>query len=308
MGKNKKKKDAFQYFADIFLLGNRALAQTLFWIGLFTVPPVAVGLLILFSILSSAGPAPQGASRPKAPPEYQRPPAPPKYQQPGAAELKYQKGKYRYPPRAEEGAPVYDAEYRDVPPAAPGPGKAPGAKAAKKTVPPPRPAPPQTGRPEADAIIKACDDFVWEAGKTLPEIDDVAVRARAQQTIALVKEIEGWLATQPETAKGAQRLADYYLPTALKLLHTYISVDNNPGPNAQNICKEIDRTLEKFNEALANLQNDLLDTTALDVAAEISAMERMLGSEGLVNDFRIPQPGQARPQPTQPAASGQEEP
>lgn len=302
--KKKKEKDAFQLFADLCLMGNRALAQTLFWIGLFTVPPVAIGLLILFSIIASAGVSSARGSSAGGAAQYRQP------QQPDAAQrAKYAPmGQYRYPPRAAGQAPVYDAEYRDVPSAGPAPdlGKAAApAPAAQKNTPP---APPKTGRPEADAIIRACSEFIWEAGKTLPEIDDVSVRARAQQTIALVKGIQEWLASQPETAKGAQRLADYYLPTALKLLHTYISVDNNPGPNAQNICKEIDRTLEKFNEALANLQNDLLDTTALDVAAEISAMEQMLGSEGLVNEFNILQPGDAQPKSTQPAASGQEEP
>lgn len=302
--KNKNKKDGFQLFADLCLMGNRGLAELLFWIGLFTVPPVAVGLLVLFNILASA----KGNSNTGGAAQYQPP------QRPGAASgAKYAapqspKNQYQYPPRAAGQGPVYDVEYRDVPAGGPAPASrkaADAAPAAQKNTPP---APPKTGRSEADAIIKACCEFRWEAGKTLPEIDDVSVRARAQQTIALVKSIEEWLVSQPETAKGAQRLADYYLPTALKLLQTYISVDNNPGPNAKNICKEIDRTLEKFNEALANLQNDLLDTTALDVAAEISAMEQMLGSEGLVNEFNILQPGEAQPKSTQPAASGQEEP
>lgn len=299
--KKRKEKDAFQLFADLCLMGNRGLAELLFWIGLFMMPPVAIGLLILFSIIASARKSSDAASAA----QYRQ------TQRPGAAPgAKYAAPQYpgnQYPPRTAAQGPVYDVEYRDVPAAdpAPPPKKAAPAPAAQKNTPP---APPKTGRPEADSIIKACNEFIWQAGKTLPEIDDVSVRARAQQTIALVKGIEEWLVSQPETAKGAQRLADYYLPTALKLLQTYISVDNNPGPNAKNICKEIDRTLEKFNEALANLQNDLLDTTALDVAAEISAMEQMLGSEGLVNEFNILQPGEAQPKSTQPAASGQEEP
>lgn len=274
MGKKKGKRDVFQRFADVFFRGNRALAQALFFVGLFTVPPAAIGVLILASILlpeDTEPPARRSASRSSAAPKYQaaqttrRVAEPPARTVPGAG-------------TAQAAAPAAE------------PARAKPAKPAKPK-PPARPAPPLTGNPEADPVIAACHSFRYDAEAILPEMDDLEVRARAQQTIAQVKGIQDWLVSQPDTAKGAQRLADYYLPTTLKLLRTYISVDNNPGPNAKSICKEIDHTLAQFNDALATLQNDLLDSTALDVAAEIRAMESMLGSEGLVSEFRIPTPG-----------------
>lgn len=278
MGKKKGKRDVFQRFADVFLGGNRALAQALFFIGLFTVPPAAIGILVLAGILlpeDTEPPARRSAGRPasRTVPKYQAAPSARRAAEP--------------PARTVPGA---GSAQTAAPAAEPAPAKARPAKPAKAQ-PPARPAPPVTGNPEADPVIAACHSFQYEAEATLPEIDDLEVRARAQQTIAQVKGIEDWLVSQPDTAKGAQRLADYYLPTTLKLLRTYISVDNNPGPNAKSICKEIDQTLAQFNTALATLQNDLLDSTALDVAAEIRAMESMLGSEGLVSEFRIPTPG-----------------
>lgn len=285
-GRKGKKRDVFQRIADTLFLGNRALAQTLFWIGLFTVPYLSIGVLVLFSIFTPPDPRPE----PKQPARPAPRPAPkPKYQDyyATANEPVTQSDETPAPAWRQErfAQPVRPA--RQAPQPAPAPKPRPAA--------PRRPAAPQTGNAEADAVIRACHQFKYDAEETLPEIDDLAVRARAQQTIAQVEGIKGWLVSQPETAKGAQRLADYYLPTTLKLLRTYISVDNNPGPNAQNICREIDRTLEKFNDALATLQNDLLDSTALDVAAEIRAMESMLGSEGLVSEFRLQTPGEDKP-------------
>lgn len=290
-GRSGKKRDVFQRIADTLFFGNRALAQTLFWVGLFTVPYFVVGVLVFFSIFTSSEPRPEPKQPARSAPK------------PAAARAPAYTSKYeRYYAAADEPVTQSDKtpaparrQERFAPTAQPSrPAQRPAPASAPKAAAPRRPAAPKTGNAEADAVINACHQFRYDAEETLPEIDDLAVRARAQQTIAQVEGIKDWLVKQPETAKGAQRLADYYLPTTLKLLRTYISVDNNPGPNAQNICKEIDRTLEKFNDALATLQNDLLDSTALDVAAEISAMESMLGSEGLVSEFRLQTPGEGR--------------
>lgn len=130
--------------------------------------------------------------------------------------------------------------------------------------------------------------FQHEVEDICPEIDDVQVRAKVQQLSALIGEIRDWVKTHPEGEGKVKRLSNYYLPTTLKLLYTYISVDNNPGPTAQNICANVSNILDTFNTALRNMQDSLLDDTALDVSAEISALESMLQQEGLADsDFSL---------------------
>ena len=90
-----------------------------------------------------------------------------------------------------------------------------------------------------------------------------------------------YIADHPEKAPQIRKFMNYYLPTTLKLLRTYTSVDDNPGEKAQEICQNITGILYTFNTALLNMQDSLLADTALDVSAEISALEAMLAQEGL---------------------------
>ncbi len=123
--------------------------------------------------------------------------------------------------------------------------------------------------------------FQRQVKEICPEIDDLTVRAKVETLSALIGEIRDWVKEHPDGEGKVKRLSNYYLPTTLKLLNTYISVDDNPGPTAQNICKNVSDILDTFHTALLNMQDSLLDDTALDVSAEISALESMLQQEGL---------------------------
>lgn len=138
-------------------------------------------------------------------------------------------------------------------------------------------------RAEEPGFTGEVNRFQHEVEEICPEIDDLEVRAKVQQLSALIGEIRDWVQKHPEGEGKVKRLSNYYLPTTLKLLNTYISVDNNPGPTAQNICDNVSNILDTFNTALRNMQDTLLDDTALDVSAEISALESMLQQEGLAD-------------------------
>ena len=80
-----------------------------------------------------------------------------------------------------------------------------------------------------------------------------------------------------------RRFAAYYLPTTLKLLHTYNEVDAQADQSAvaADIQRNIVGILHTINQAFSTLQDGLLQDTALDVSAEISALETVLAQDGL---------------------------
>ena len=90
-----------------------------------------------------------------------------------------------------------------------------------------------------------------------------------------------WLESHPESAPKARRFAEYYIPTTLKLLHTYNDVQGRQGDNAEAIRRDIGGILHTLNTAYANLYDTLLGDAALDVSSEIAALEGMLASDGL---------------------------
>ena len=90
-----------------------------------------------------------------------------------------------------------------------------------------------------------------------------------------------WLEAHPESLPKARRFAEYYIPTTLKLLHTYNDVQGQKGENAESIRRDIAGILHTLNQAYDNLYDNLLSDVAMDVSSEIAALQGMLANDGL---------------------------
>ena len=93
-----------------------------------------------------------------------------------------------------------------------------------------------------------------------------------------------WLETHPESLPKTRRFAEYYIPTTLKLLHTYNDVQGQKGDNAESIRRDIAGILHTLNQAYDNLYDNLLSDVALDVSSEIAALQGMLANDGLTGE------------------------
>ena len=90
-----------------------------------------------------------------------------------------------------------------------------------------------------------------------------------------------WLEAHPESQPKTRRFAEYYIPTNLKLLHTYNDVQGQQGENAETIRRDIAGILHTLNQAYENLYNNLLSDVAMDISSEIAALQGMLANDGL---------------------------
>lgn len=96
-----------------------------------------------------------------------------------------------------------------------------------------------------------------------------------------------WLEAHPESLPKARRFAEYYIPTTLKLLHTYNDVQGQQGENAETIRRDIAGILHTLNQAYDTLYDTLLSDVAMDVSSEIAALQGMLANDGLTGgDFQ----------------------
>ena len=94
-----------------------------------------------------------------------------------------------------------------------------------------------------------------------------------------------WLEAHPESLPKARRFAEYYIPTTLKLLHTYNDVQGQQGANAESIRRDIAGILHTLNQAYEKLYDTLLQDVSMDVSTEIDTLEAMLRQDGLTHDF-----------------------
>ena len=157
--------------------------------------------------------------------------------------------------------------------------------AAPQTQPQPEPAPEQ--REETPLNLETARRFaaVLEQEKQLmQDAQGVEELAHMQKTTEAICD---WLEAHPESLPKARRFAEYYIPTTLKLLHTYNDVQGQQGANAESIRRDIAGILHTLNQAFDNLYDNLLSDVAMDVSSEIAALQGMLANDGLTGrDFQ----------------------
>lgn len=105
-----------------------------------------------------------------------------------------------------------------------------------------------------------------------------------QQTIQLYQQAEqllDWLQSHPESQDNVRRFASYYLPTTLKLLKAYNDVEDQNSSVSDEVESNIVGFLHKINSAFQTVRDKLLKHVAMDISAEISAMNVILNQDGL---------------------------
>ena len=157
--------------------------------------------------------------------------------------------------------------------------------AAPQAQPQPEPAPEQ--REETPLNLETARRFaaVLEQEKQL--MQDELARDELDHMQKTANAICDWLEAHPESLPKARRFAEYYIPTTLKLLHTYNGVQGQQGTNAESIRRDIAGILHTLNQAFDNLYDNLLSDVAMDVSSEIAALQGMLANDGLTGrDFQ----------------------
>ncbi len=149
----------------------------------------------------------------------------------------------------------------------------------------PQPEQPETG--DAPLNLDTARRFAAVLEKEQQLMQDEQAREELEHMHRTTAAICDWLETHPESLPKTRRFAEYYIPTTLKLLHTYNDVQGQQGENADTIRRDIAGILHTLNQAFDNLYDNLLSDVALDVSSEIAALQGMLASDGLTGgDFR----------------------
>ena len=153
-------------------------------------------------------------------------------------------------------------------------------KAAAAAVPPqPQPEKAETG--DAPLNLDTARRFAAVLEKEQQLMQDAQAREELVAMHKTTTAICDWLEAHPESQPKTRRFADYYIPTTLKLLHTYNDVQGQQGENAETIRRDIAGILHTLNQAYENLYNNLLSDVAMDISSEIAALQGMLANDGL---------------------------
>lgn len=140
--------------------------------------------------------------------------------------------------------------------------------------------------PEVREVIRAGEEYVRIIRECNDAIPGEEISEKIYKIEKVVDSIFDRVEKNPESVDDLQRMMEYYLPTTVKLLRAYESLDAEPvqGENILSSKREIEKTLDTLNLAFEKLLDSLFEDTAWDLASDISVLHTMLAQEGLTED------------------------
>ena len=144
-------------------------------------------------------------------------------------------------------------------------------------------------RPEPQRSFTDSDNFEAKL-RQIRELNDAIENGPVSERIDRIGELTASIfrvvREKPERAEEVRKFMNYYLPTTLKLLKSYSLMEKQSyqGENIVASRKKIEDVLDTLVHAFEQQQDRLFRTEALDVASDISVLETMMTSDGLVEE------------------------
>ena len=126
-------------------------------------------------------------------------------------------------------------------------------------------------------------------------IQDPEVRAKINEIMRITDKIVQDAIQDPSDIPQIRKFMNYYLPTTIKLLHSYDRM-SSVGVEGENLDKSMNNINEMLDAAIAAFKkrlDSLFANQALDIETDIEVMNTLLAREGLTGkaDFSVQESG-----------------
>lgn len=175
--------------------------------------------------------------------------------------------------------PAQEAQAEETPPR-----KDPPKQEPPKEV-PPQPADEPAADPELAALLRRGREAVRRIQELNDAIPDYRMSAKLKQIEILTSSILSQVEKKPDKRREVRQFMDYYLPTTIKLLEQYVSLQEVglPGENITTGMERIEAMLDKVIVAFQKQLDGLFARDVVDITADIQVMEQMMAQNGLTN-------------------------
>ncbi len=145
---------------------------------------------------------------------------------------------------------------------------------------------PNTGNAALDETIRLGRSYLAEIQQLNNDIPDAEISDQLDRMQSTTKKIFDYLSLHEEQLTQTRRFMNYYLPTTLKLLHTYteLSSQGTAGKNVTEAKDKIKNMLDMVNQAFSRQLDSLFASQVMDITAEIRTLHTMMVSEGFADD------------------------
>lgn len=116
------------------------------------------------------------------------------------------------------------------------------------------------------------------------EINDAELNPALGEMISILDNMVLYSKANKEGEKKLQKINEYHLPTAIKMLKYYIDFCNLPvkNTNIENTSLEIEDAIIKLNEALKKMLLEMNENKLIDINSDIDVLKNILEKDGLI--------------------------
>ena len=139
--------------------------------------------------------------------------------------------------------------------------------------------------PELQSVIYQGKRAIADIRRLNDEIPDERMSAQIDLIERLTAQIFDCVRQHPEKLSQIRQFLNYYLPTTIKLMEQYVTLQNQ-SVKTENITEgmqKIEDLLDKVIVAFQRQLDALFEADVVDITADIRVMEQMMASEGLTN-------------------------
>ncbi len=139
--------------------------------------------------------------------------------------------------------------------------------------------------PELQSVIYQGKRAIADIRRMNDEIPDERMSAQIDLIERLTAQIFDCVRQHPEKLSQIRQFLNYYLPTTIKLMEQYVTLQNQ-SVKTENITEgmqKIEDLLDKVIVAFQRQLDALFEADVVDITADIRVMEQMMASEGLTN-------------------------
>lgn len=137
---------------------------------------------------------------------------------------------------------------------------------------------------EESALQADLGDYAEKVAELNGVIRDKEMSRNLSTLEATVLGVMAYVEKHPENEPHARKLADYYLPTILKLISSYAELEKQPvrTRKTEKIKEDIENSVGTMNGAVMNLFKKMLEDMEDDISADISVMTTKAVMDGLL--------------------------
>ncbi|MBP2025993.1 5-bromo-4-chloroindolyl phosphate hydrolysis family protein [Peptoniphilus stercorisuis] len=117
-----------------------------------------------------------------------------------------------------------------------------------------------------------------------------SMKEKVSKLIIIVDKIFEFNKNNKEIEKSNYKFIEYYLPTTIKLLESYVEFSNIEikGDNIKSAMVDIEYSMDTILYAMAKYLDDLYEHSSFDVKTDLSVLKTILSQDGLLeDDFKI---------------------